>query len=101
MQSNKKASVLHIVSMIKQISFFFKLIFSGVFWVDPNEGVPEDAMSVYCDFSFNATCLFSNEERKVRFKAALCISMKFLVPMRAAIPMLQIRMRTRTIWMRN
>lgn len=51
--------------------------------MDPNEGVPEDAISVYCDFSFNATCLFSNEERKVRLKAALCIIMKFLKLMRA------------------
>lgn len=48
----------------KELSMCYPHLKSGVFWVDPNEGVPEDAISVYCDFSFNATCLFSSEERK-------------------------------------
>ena len=42
-----------------------KNISTGEFWVDPNEGVTEDAIKVYCDFSFNATCLYSSKERKV------------------------------------
>jgi len=37
---------------------------SGEFWVDPNEGITEDAIKVYCDFSFNATCLYSSKENK-------------------------------------
>lgn len=42
------------------------LIFpTGEFWVDPNEGITEDAIKVYCDFSFNATCLYSSKEKKV------------------------------------
>lgn len=42
-----------------------KIISTGEFWVDPNEGVTEDAIKVYCDFSFNATCLYSSKEKKV------------------------------------
>ena len=42
-----------------------KIISTGEFWVDPNEGVTEDAIKVYCDFSFNATCLYSSREKKV------------------------------------
>lgn len=42
-----------------------KIISTGEFWVDPNEGVSEDAIKVYCDFSFNATCLYSSKEKKV------------------------------------
>ena len=43
----------------------FIVVFSGEFWVDPNEGAPEDAIQAYCDFSFNATCLYSSRESKV------------------------------------
>lgn len=42
-----------------------KNISTGEFWVDPNEGITEDAIKVYCDFSFNATCLYSSKEKKV------------------------------------
>lgn len=48
----------------KELSRCYPDLNSGEFWVDPNEGVPEDAINVYCDFSFNATCLFSSKEKK-------------------------------------
>ena len=38
---------------------------TGDFWIDPNDGVPDDAVKVHCDFSFNATCLYANNEKKV------------------------------------
>ena len=46
-------------------SRLFKWLSTGEFWVDPNEGITEDAIKVYCDFSFNATCLYSSKEKKV------------------------------------
>lgn len=42
-------------------------LYVGEYWIDPNEGVPEDAIKVYCNFSFNATCLYSSNGKKVMF----------------------------------
>ena len=55
-------------------------LYVGEYWIDPNEGVPEDAIKVYCNFSFNATCLYSSNGKKVMVDLTVRI---FLVQKRA------------------
>jgi len=41
---------------------------NGEYWIDPNEGIPDDAVTVYCNFETNSTCIYpssnSTEKRK-------------------------------------
>ena len=41
--------------------------FQGYYWIDPNEGPPDDAVKVYCDFALRATCIYPNKS-KVRLE---------------------------------
>ena len=41
--------------------------FQGYYWIDPNEGPPDDAVKVYCDFPLSATCIYPNKS-KVRLE---------------------------------
>lgn len=36
---------------------------SGYYWIDPNEGPADDAVKVYCDFAFNATCVYPDRSK--------------------------------------
>jgi len=36
---------------------------NGHFWIDPNEGPPDDAVEVYCDFTFSATCIYPDKTK--------------------------------------
>jgi len=36
---------------------------SGYYWIDPNEGPPDDAVKVYCDFPLSATCIYPNKSK--------------------------------------
>jgi len=35
---------------------------SGLYWIDPNGGITNDAIKVYCEFHTNASCLYPGEE---------------------------------------
>ncbi|EDO48996.1 predicted protein [Nematostella vectensis] len=37
---------------------------SGNYWIDPNEGIPDDSIQVYCDFENNSTCIFPNNQTR-------------------------------------
>ena len=39
----------------------------GNYWIDPNEGIPDDAVYVFCDFEINATCIYPQNKTKVSF----------------------------------
>ena len=45
----------------------FLEFFQGYYWIDPNEGPPDDAVKVYCDFALSATCIYPNKS-KVRLE---------------------------------
>lgn len=48
----------------------------GYYWIDPNEGPADDAVKVYCDFTFNATCVYPDRS-KVRFRLTRTLSKSF------------------------
>lgn len=35
----------------------------GVYWIDPNQGDPKDAIQVYCDMQKKATCIIAKPEQ--------------------------------------
>ena len=35
-----------------------QIIISGHYWIDPNEGAPDDAVLVFCDFDNEASCIY-------------------------------------------
>ncbi|EDO49401.1 predicted protein, partial [Nematostella vectensis] len=37
---------------------------SGQYWIDPNGGITEDSILVYCDFALNASCITPNQFMK-------------------------------------
>lgn len=37
----------------------------GFYWIDPNGGITNDAIKVYCEFHTNASCLYPGEESQV------------------------------------
>ena len=39
------------------------VIFLGYYWIDPNDGPVYDAIRVFCDFAFNATCIYPNRSK--------------------------------------
>ena len=49
---------------------------SGYYWIDPNEGPADDAVKVYCDFAFNATCVYPDRS-KVRLRLTRTLSKIF------------------------
>lgn len=48
----------------------------GYYWIDPNEGPADDAVKVFCDFTFNATCVYPDRS-KVRFGLTRTLSKIF------------------------
>lgn len=36
---------------------------NGYYWIDPNDGPVYDAIRVFCDFAFNATCIYPNRSK--------------------------------------
>ena len=41
----------------KNHSSLLNLFFSGMYWVDPNQGSPVDAIEVHCDLTTHTTCI--------------------------------------------
>lgn len=44
----------------KQVRLYFNIInvcFLGKYWIDPNGGVPNDAVLVFCDFETLSSCI--------------------------------------------
>jgi hypothetical protein len=39
----------------------------GLYWIDPNGGITNDAIKVYCEFHTNASCLYPGEESQVAY----------------------------------
>jgi len=37
---------------------------SGLYWIDPNGGIVNDAIEVYCEFHTNASCLYPGNDRQ-------------------------------------
>lgn len=44
-------------------NFLFDIL--GLYWIDPNGGITNDAIKVYCEFHTNASCLYPGEESQV------------------------------------
>jgi len=40
------------------IWYFIENVFTGEYWVDPNDGDIRDAILVYCDMDKRATCIY-------------------------------------------
>ena len=40
-----------------------RICFEGQYWIDPNEGPPDDAVEVYCDFTLSASCIYPNKSK--------------------------------------
>ena len=47
---------------IVMVKYLFIL---GLYWIDPNGGITNDAIKVYCEFHTNASCLYPGEESQV------------------------------------
>ncbi|XP_022779253.1 collagen alpha-2(I) chain-like, partial [Stylophora pistillata] len=37
---------------------------SGLYWIDPNGGITNDAIKVYCEFQTNGSCLYPGQENQ-------------------------------------
>ena len=35
----------------------FLFFFAGMYWIDPNQGSPVDAIEVHCDLKTHTTCI--------------------------------------------
>ena len=51
------------VCLFDQLNFLFNIL--GIYWIDPNGGIGNDAIKVYCEFHTNASCLYPGEESQV------------------------------------
>ena len=51
-----------LVVLVVSVSVFFLL---GEYWIDPNEGVSDDAIKVFCHFGANASCFYPHRDGKV------------------------------------
>ena len=48
------------------VGFLFHIL--GLYWIDPNGGITNDAIKVYCEFHTNASCLYPGEESQVSWQ---------------------------------
>lgn len=64
------------------LCFLFLSSTSGFYWIDPNQGCPDDAIRVFCNFTAEGeTCIYPDEEtgkvyvcmdRTFRDKPSIC-----------------------------
>lgn len=44
-------------------------LFTGIYYIDPNQGDPKDAIQVYCDMEKKATCIIAKPEQVLHFES--------------------------------
>lgn len=47
----------------KNMCLFF--IHLGFYWIDPNDGIPDDAIRVHCDHFTHSSCLYPHNKTEV------------------------------------
>ena len=52
------------------------LFILGLYWIDPNGGITNDAIKVYCEFHTNASCLYPGEESQVSDNCRYFLTLK-------------------------
>ena len=50
----------------------------GLYWIDPNGGIANDAIKVYCEFHSNASCLYPGEESQVSLQGGVVLLLLLL-----------------------
>ena len=43
----------------------FNCYFLGLYWIDPNDGIPDDAIRVQCDHFTQSSCLYPQNKSQV------------------------------------
>lgn len=51
-------TVSTIVRLPFDIYYFIFVLFKGSYWIDPNDGLPNDAIKVRCEYHTKSTCLY-------------------------------------------
>ena len=53
--------------------FIIIVLSSGFYWIDPNDGIPDDAIRVQCDHFTHSSCLFPQNKTEVMRRNAVCL----------------------------
>lgn len=55
------------------VDFIITVSFSGFYWIDPNGGLPNDALRVRCEHRTNSTCLYPTKSSQVTIHLVILI----------------------------